>query len=517
MATAIESLVDRAASVYLPYGLTAAEKETLALRVTQGHSTSVDVLNSIAMSGGRNAGDVDELARLFFLVFDRPPDLPTFQAGVSLLGQGFTLREICQYVMNLGTSTFSSRQTNEEFVNTLARQMTADPSTVPGLFLVKQVLTDELNAGILSRESLLEAVTRISSASIKYETLIEISLAMLVGAGREATKEDFHDLQGQSGIQLMRSALKLGNEAPYASKPYFSITANSMVVSNELSEAFTFNLQSSEITNATDTSFGIVLTRDGGLSESPTYYKEGVISGVTNIDLSLVGGAGNNHVIFANNVGSTIHGPNVASALYGGDANDIIVGGKDADIISGGRGNDQLTGGEGGDTIDGGPGQDVISLIEVLSTPDKVILGSIRSSADTIEGFRSGSDILDLSSSLAPGTLTIGTQVTYFDDKDINIASVTTAANVDAAVYYILNTSGGAGEMTLAEIEDAISAGSSATGETVVLIDNGEDTRIYVDSEAQTSSGDGSGLILIGTLFDISGLTALSTGDLISI
>lgn len=517
MASAIETLIARAESVYLPDGLGAAEKDSLAFRVSQGHATSVEALNSIAVSGGRLSGDADELARLFFLVFGRPPDLATFQAGVSLLGQGFSLREICHYVMNLGTSAFSSKQTNEEFVDALAHQMVDDPSAVPGLFLVKQALKNDLNNGVLSRDSLVEAVTRISSPSVKYETSVEISLAILVGAGREATTEDFHNLQGQSGMELMRSALTLGNEAPYGTKPYFAISSSSMTVSNELSETFTFNLQLSTVANATGTPFNIVLTRNGGLNESSTAYKAGLISGVTSLNLSSVGGAGTNHVIYANNTGSTIYGPNVASTFFGAAGNDLIIGGNDTDIIFGAGGNDRLTGGEGGDTIDGGDGLDVISLVEVLSVSDTVKLPATENSADTIEGFQSRSDILDLSLSLSPATLTVDTRVAYSDVKATNIAAVTTAADTDAPVYYLSNIAGGSGEMTLAEIEAAIAAGSSATGETVVLIDDGKDTRIYIDSAAETLTSDGTGLTLVGTLFDITGLTAISTGDLISV
>ena len=82
MATTTSDLLDRAASVYLPGGMSEAEKETLVYRITEGHATSVEVLNSIATSAYRINGEVDELARLFFHVYNRPPDLATFQVGI---------------------------------------------------------------------------------------------------------------------------------------------------------------------------------------------------------------------------------------------------------------------------------------------------------------------------------------------------------------------------------------------------------------------------------------------------
>ena len=121
MATATSDLLDRAASVYLPAGMSEAEKETLVYRISEGHTTSVEVLNSIAMSAYRVNGEVDELARLFFLVFNRPPDLATFQAGIGALGQGISLGTICNFIINWGTSVFSASQTNQAFVDTLAR------------------------------------------------------------------------------------------------------------------------------------------------------------------------------------------------------------------------------------------------------------------------------------------------------------------------------------------------------------------------------------------------------------
>lgn len=519
MPSTTEELLDRAASVYLPAGMSSGEKAALAFRVNQGHATSPEILNSIATSGSRVNGDVDELARLFFLVFDRAPDLAGFQLGISALNKGFSLKEISAFIMNLGTSVYSPAQTNQEFVNAIARQMFSDPASVPGLSLTKAVLTAELNNGTLSREGLLEAVSRISAPEIKYDSAIEISLAMIVGAGREATSEDFYTLNGQTGLQLMRSALTLGNEEPYGTQPYFAIGSESLSVTNQLSEAFTFNLKSSTISNASGTSFSFIVTRDGGLTESPTTYRSGVINGVKNLDLSMVTGAGTNHVVYANDAGSVITGPTVGSTFYGANGIDIIVGGAGDDVIYGGANSDQLTGGEGSDEITGGDGVDAIALVELVSASDTVKLGAVAASADTISGFDSGSDVIDLSLALGAGTLTIGTQIPYTPVKATNIAAITTAADTDAPVYYLANTASGLGEMTLAEVEAAIVAGSSATGEAVVLVDNGQDTLIYIDAaaEAVPSSGAGDGLILIGTLLEVTGSTALATGDLISI
>ena len=519
MATATSSLIDRAVSVYLPGSMGEIEKSALVNRITEGHITSATALNSIAMSAYRTNGEADELARLFFLVFNRPPDLATFQTGMWALGQGISLGNIGNAIISWGTSVFSASQTNRAFIDTLAQQMFADPRAVTGLFLVKAELTAQLDNGTMSRVALLEAVSRLSLDTVKYEASIEAALAVLVGTGREATSEDLFNLQGQTGLSLMRTALTMGGETPYGTQPYFSISGDALTVSNELSETFTFNLQLGTVSNADSSVFSHIISRDGGLTESPTTYKSGVISGVTNIDLSQVGGEGLNHVVYASNRGSEIVGANVASYLFGGSGADVIEGGNGADAILGNAGADRLTGGEGADTITGGDGADQIDLTEVIAAADTVKLGSIAASADTITGFAKGSDKIDLSAALAAATLTVGAQIAYTTVKATNIAAVTAAADTDAPVYYIANTAGGAGVMTLAEIEAAIVAGSAANGETVILIDDGTSTYIYADLEANSvpTTGAGTGLILLGMLSGVTGVSALATGDLISV
>jgi hypothetical protein len=152
------------------------------------------------------------------------------------------------------------------------------------------------------------------------------------------------------------------------------------------------------------------------------------------------------------------------------------------------------------------------------SAVDNVVLGALAANADTISGFTTAEDTLDLSAALAAATLTIGTQVAFDTTaKATTIAAIDTAADTDAPVYYIKNTAGHAQVLTLTEIETAITAGSAATGEMVLLLDNGTDTLVYFDAAAETDARSGAGLILVGTLSGITGATALATGDLISV
>ena len=219
-----------------------------------------------------------------------------------------------------------------------------------------------------------------------------------------------------------------------------------------------------------------------------------------NVDMA---NSGNAPLVGGSAVGNNPVSTLVASSVTFSGVN--VTGSTRADTITGSPQADSITGGAGVDIINGGAGI------------DKFITGSVAADADEITGFVKGTDILDISAPLTAVTLTIGTQVVYTTTKATNIAAVTTAANTDVEVYYIANTAGGAGVMSLTEIETAITAGSAAAGQATIIIDNGTSTFIYTDQAADADAGSGAGMILQATLIGITGATALATADLISV
>ena len=64
--------------------------------------------------------------------------------------------------------------------------------------------------------------------------------------------------------------------------------------------------------------------------------------------------------------------------------------------------------------------------------------------------------------------------------------------------------------MTLTQIETAITAGSAATGEMILILDDGTNTKVYFDAAAQTDAGSGAGLIL-PTLNGLTGVRSQQT------
>lgn len=98
-----------------------------------------------------------------------------------------------------------------------------------------------------------------------------------------------------------------------------------------------------------------------------------------------------------------IYGGAGSDRLGGNDDNDRIYGGDDGDLMWGGAGNDEMYGGTGGDIFYGGTGADKFFTWEndaeqlrdtfVILTGDTGVTAATR---DTIEGFKSGIDKLDL-------------------------------------------------------------------------------------------------------------------------
>jgi Ca2+-binding RTX toxin-like protein len=107
------------------------------------------------------------------------------------------------------------------------------------------------------------------------------------------------------------------------------------------------------------------------------------ITGNSN-DNALDGGGGNDFLF----------GDEGLDSLQGGTGNDFLEGGADADALSGGAGNDTLAGGAGADALSGDAGIDTFRY-DLQDPDDAAELAALG--GDTIAGFQSGVDKIDLS------------------------------------------------------------------------------------------------------------------------
>ena len=116
-------------------------------------------------------------------------------------------------------------------------------------------------------------------------------------------------------------------------------------------------------------------------------------------------GHGGNDTSLGGNQGDTVYGQEGNDSvsggadpdfIYGGSGADLINGDGQADFIYGGSGKDTINGGGGPDTIVGGFGDDVIDLGDTDGASDTIAYIDLRDTNDSITGFVSGSDKIDL-------------------------------------------------------------------------------------------------------------------------
>ena len=125
----------------------------------------------------------------------------------------------------------------------------------------------------------------------------------------------------------------------------------------------------------------------------------------------------------------TLTGGVGADTVGGGDGNDRVAGNEGADVLFGGTGDDTLVGGLGDDTMTGHAGADVFEFRS-------------QNGADLITDFQTGTDVLNIASSLWNGTLdqarldtltdvTGGNLVFTFDNGDtLTLNGVTSTAGL---------------------------------------------------------------------------------------
>lgn len=102
---------------------------------------------------------------------------------------------------------------------------------------------------------------------------------------------------------------------------------------------------------------------------------------------------------------NTISGNGGDNLLAGGDGRDTLTGGAGLDALDGGEGDDLLRGGDGADTLIGGAGRDTL-----VGGADADIVRWTRPAdgSDVVNGFTSGSDLLEIDASGFRGGLVAG-------------------------------------------------------------------------------------------------------------
>jgi len=176
-------------------------------------------------------------------------------------------------------------------------------------------------------------------------------------------------------------------------------------------------------------------------------------------DRSLSLGLSSNFTATGSSHADTITTGNGVNTVNGGAGGDTITGGSSVDTVDGGAGDDTivgnggadiLTGGEGADTITGSGGNDTIVLTETTSAVDTVVLAT--ASIDTITGFKSATDKIDLSAFVASTT-----------ETGITAAAAAGTNAVGNAKYFFITTNGAAASLTTSGVKTLAAADYTAT------------------------------------------------------
>ena len=373
MATDTQAMIERAASIYMLDQPSETEINAYVARIESGSLTLASAIEELSVISNR-AEAADPLARMFFLLFDRAPDPVLFSAAMTALRGGATLEQIAETGLVYGGLGANSLQTmsDSEFIDHLASKMWISP---PNGFN-PDVFVDLLTT--MTRAEMLAAACRYTDATVTYANKIDPALIYLVAADRQATGEELDQASAMTSLNLIRDVLVEADEDPYAGKPYWLIAGNTLLMKGNYSEDLTIDATADSATFGDSTDFQLIITRDGGSTESTVTFRSSLLNGITRLDARQIDGESSGLM--------TLQG---ATTTYAGSVDTVIHGSTGNDSLIGNSGNDTLVATAGYDNLTGGLGDDVFKF----ASPETYD----NSSFTTINDFGSGVDIIDFS------------------------------------------------------------------------------------------------------------------------
>jgi hypothetical protein len=437
-------ILTQAARVFLQVQPSTAELNSSVLAVDQGILSLPQAILQMATSSQRSLGNTDELARLFFILFNRPPDLATFSTGMSMMeSQGYSLTDLAQLGLNFSTSLLSNslNLSNRDFVSKLASLVFVDPNSILGLSQILDQLVFQLDNSILNRARVLQLACDVDNVNVKYHNFIETSLDYLAATGISPSLAELNAGQNLPEMTLIRQLLTASGSSPYGSNPYLSINGNKMLVSGNFANSFSLDLTTGLSGLGGSNNFRVYFSTDGGLTESSRLMSSSLLTNVTQVDASGLGALVKSFTFQASPLGSTVTAPNVPSTLYGSAGNDTMIGGNAVNTfvagsgisnMKGGASNDIFYFGSGSDTATGGGGADTFVY------PSNVYIQQNHATS-TVTDFGNGADVLNLSLLAGnPGTAKPATPIVGSSARGAGF--VNTAAAVNNSVLLVYNT-----------------------------------------------------------------------------
>jgi len=442
--TSTSNILVRAARVFLQDQPSASELASWVLRVDQGVVSISQQILDIANTSSRETSNTDELARLFFLLFSRAPDLATFNAAMGMMEKdGWSLQAICGLGLGMsgGQLSASLKLTNREFVTRLSEQVFKYPANIGGLSELLDNFVNLLNYGSLSRAQLLEIAARYDDTNVAYRAYIQPSLLYLAAAGREATRAEIESAKSLPELILTRQVLAAAGEAPFAIFPSYTVNSTSATLGGTFTDAYEMNLATHLSKLGTSGQYKMFLLNSAGTTEQSNQYDASLMPSVINLDASGLSSAIKGFSVTASPLGSIIKAPDAKSTLTGGAGADTLVGGAAADVLTAGAGNDILIGGAGDDELRAGTGNDSLTGglgKDTFTFPDSNSLLA-QGGVTTITDFGNDLDVLNLG--VLQGNASKSANVTLIvGSSDRNLGFVSTKSAVNNSVLLVYNT-----------------------------------------------------------------------------
>ena len=431
-------VLKQAASVFNQVQPSADELNALASNVDFGVQSLSQVIIQFSNSAQRSIGNTDELARLFFILFKRPPDLLTFQAGMSLMAGGTSLDDICDIGLQYGSSLLSNslNLSNRDFVYRLASLVYEDPNGITGLSFFLDGLVTKLNNSMTSRAAILSMAAQFDSTNVIYHNWIETSIDYIAATGKPPSQTELLAGQKLPQLSLFRQLFAVNQSSAYGSFPFFSFNSNKVTISGDFTNALNIDLSGGPSNLGGQSNFRIFISQDDGLTESSQFYQSSILKTVSTINATGLTSL-KSFSINTGPVGMNVTAPNVPSTLKSGGGNNTFLGGNSDDVLIAGVGVDSLNGGLGNDTLyaglntsmTGGPGNDTFVLPAFVGGRSSIV----------INDFGNGSDVLSLA--LVVGNQGVPRPVTPIIGSSVRgNGFINTASAVDQAVFLVYNT-----------------------------------------------------------------------------
>jgi hypothetical protein len=351
-----------------------------AARVDSGATTLGETLKALYASSSVAQGPARDVARMFFLAFDRAPDVFLFGVAMDAMRSGMTFADVCKVVLTLPGLPLSNDglPTSLDFMNAiLLRLVGSDYNPVWATDFAR-----DLDNGTYTRHQLLSLASHFDSIAVASVSAIETSLLYLAGAGREATNyEMVHASETTPGRII--EALAAGGLSATGGYAALTRTDMDLTLSSDLPSDLIWDMSTMTFKLGGATSFKVFYSEDEGLSGSVAAFSRSMASGSVSLDASEAIGKGK--VIFtgSSDTPNTFKAPAAGSTVKGGAGSDTLIGGDGKDIFTASGGNDVMTGGLGDDTF-------ILGASNVYQDPAKPAV-------TTITDFGNGKDLLDFS------------------------------------------------------------------------------------------------------------------------